>query len=49
MSATTSAGTAAQLAVLGFSTDINNLPGDAFTVVQVKIAEHQYAAAISPF
>ena len=49
MSATTSAGTTAQLAVLGFSTDINNLPGDAFTVVQVKIAEHQYAAAISPF
>lgn len=49
MNATTSASTPGQLAVLGFATDINNVPGDAFTVVQVKIAKPQYAAAISPF
>lgn len=49
MNATTSASTPGQLAVLGFSSDINNTPGDAFTVVQVKIAKQQFSAAVSPF
>lgn len=49
MNATTSASTPGQLAVLGFSSDINNIPGDAFTVVQVKIAKQQFSAAVSPF
>jgi hypothetical protein len=49
MNATTSAATAGQLAVVGFGAEITNLPGDAFTIVQVKIAEHQYAAAFPAF
>ena len=51
VSATTIAnGTAAaqaQLQVIGFSLAPDNAPGDAFTVVRVKIAEHQLAAAYS--
>jgi hypothetical protein len=37
----------AQLQVIGFSTLPDNTPGDAFTIVRVKIAEHQLAAAYS--
>jgi len=49
MNAATSASVQGQLAVLNIATDINNVPGDAFTIVQVKIAEHQFAAAVTPF
>ena len=49
MNATTSASTQGQLAVLNIATDIGNLPGDAFTIVQVKIAEHQFSGVVAPF
>jgi hypothetical protein len=41
------AAAAATLQVIGFSTLPDNAPGDAFTIVRVKIAEHQLAAAYS--
>ncbi|MEY4933129.1 MAG: hypothetical protein RLZZ403_1449 [Pseudomonadota bacterium] len=41
------AAAAATLQVIGFSTLPDNTPGDAFTIVRVKIAEHQLAAAYS--
>ncbi len=34
-----------QLRIVGFSQRIDNLPGDAFTIVQVEIAAHQDRAA----
>jgi hypothetical protein len=48
MDAATSAVTAAQLRVVGIATDINNAPGDAYTVVQVQIAQHQFVATENP-
>lgn len=41
------AAAAATLQVIGFSTVPDNAPGDAYTIVRVKIAEHQLAAAYS--
>jgi hypothetical protein len=49
MNAATSASVQGQLVVLNIATELNNVPGDAFTIVQVKIAEHQFAAAVTPF
>jgi hypothetical protein len=49
-SATIANGTSAAqatLQVIGFSTAPDNAPGDAYTVVRVKIAEHQLAAPYS--
>lgn len=34
----------AQLRIVGFWQDVNNAPGDAFTVVQVQISQHQDVA-----
>lgn len=34
-----------QLRIVGFSQRVDNLPGDAFTIVQVEIAAHQDRAA----
>lgn len=33
-----------QLRIVGIANGINNAPGDAYTVVQVQIADHQYVA-----
>jgi hypothetical protein len=33
-----------QVRVVGFSLQQDNAPGDAFTVVQVKIARHQFVS-----
>ena len=49
MDAATSSSTAAQLRVIGIATEINNAPGDAYTVVQVQIAQHQFVATENPF
>jgi hypothetical protein len=49
ISATTSSSTAAQLRVVGIANGINNEAGDAFTVVQVQISEHQYVSTQAPF
>lgn len=49
ISATTSASVAAQLRVVGIANGINNEAGDAFTVVQVQISEHQYVSTQNPF
>jgi len=38
------AGVQAQFRIVGFSQALDNTPGDAFTVVQVQIARHQYVA-----
>jgi len=35
-------GVQAQFRIVGFGQALDNLPGDAFTVVQVKIARHQF-------
>lgn len=43
-SALAGAGVQAQFRVVGFGQALDNLPGDAFTVVQVKIARHQFIA-----
>jgi len=48
MDAATSAVTAAQLRVVGIATGIDNAPGDAYTVVQVQISEHQFVATQNP-
>lgn len=34
----------AQFRIIGFGQQIDNLPGDAFTVVQVKLARHQFVS-----
>jgi hypothetical protein len=49
ISATTSSSTAAQLRVVGIATDIGNAPGDAYTIVQVQISEHQFVSTQNPF
>ena len=49
ISASTSSSTAAQLRVVGIATDINNTPGDAYTIVQVQISEHQFVSTQNPF
>jgi hypothetical protein len=49
ISASTSSSTAAQLRVIGIANGINNEAGDAFTVVQVQISEHQYVSTQAPF
>lgn len=38
---TTAAGQQNQLRIVGFSQRVDNLPGDAFTIVMVQIAAHQ--------
>lgn len=38
------AGVQAQLRIVGFNGDLSNAAGDAFTVVQVQIARHQFVA-----
>lgn len=38
------AGVQAQFRIVGFNQNLDNLPGDAFTIVQVKLARHQYIA-----
>lgn len=43
-SALAGAGVQAQFRIIGFSQALDNAPGDAFTVVQVKIARHQFVA-----
>ena len=51
--ATISASTASsgnyQLRVVGISNAINNTAGDAYTIVQVQIANHQYVATRAAF
>lgn len=49
MSASTSSSTAAQLRVIGIANGIDNAAGDAYTVVQVQISEHQYVSTQNPF
>lgn len=39
------AGVQAQFRIIGFDLSVDNLPGDAFTKVMVRIARHQYVAA----
>jgi hypothetical protein len=48
MDAATSSSTAAQLRVVGIANSINNTAGDAYTIVQVQIAQHQYVATENP-
>lgn len=38
-----------QLRIVGIANGINNAPGDAYTVVQVQIANHQYVATRNAF
>lgn len=38
------AGVQAQFRIVGFNGNVDNLPGDAFTIVQVQIARHQFRA-----
>jgi hypothetical protein len=38
------AGVQAQFRIVGFNLDQGNTPGDAFTVVQVQIARHQFVS-----
>lgn len=38
------AGVQAQFRIVGFSQAVDNTPGDAFTVVQVQIARHQFVS-----
>lgn len=38
------AGAQAQFRVVGFNQALDNAPGDAFTVVQVRIARHQFVS-----
>jgi hypothetical protein len=45
----TSSSTAAQLRVVGIANSINNTAGDAYTIVQVQIAQHQYVSTENPF
>jgi hypothetical protein len=49
MDAATSSSTAAQLRVIGIANGINNAAGDAYTVVQVQISEHQFVSTQAPF
>jgi len=49
MDAATSSSTAAQLRVIGIANGIDNAAGDAYTVVQVQISEHQYVSTQNPF
>lgn len=39
----------AGLQVVGFNLDPDNLPGDAFPIVQVRISEHQLRADVAQF
>lgn len=43
-SALAGAGVQAQFRIIGFSQALDNVPGDAFTVVQVQLARSQYIA-----
>ncbi len=38
------AGVQAQWRIVGFGQQLDNTPGDAFTIVQVQLARHQYVA-----
>lgn len=44
-SALAGAGVQAQFRIIGFGQALDNLPGDAFTVAQVKIARHQFISS----
>lgn len=45
LSASVAAGGAqAQFRIIGFGQQLDNAPGDAFTIVQVKIARHQFVS-----
>lgn len=44
-----SSSTASQLRVVGVSTQVDNAWGDAFTIVRVQIALHQYVNRQGPF
>jgi hypothetical protein len=39
----------AQMRVIGIANGIDNAAGDAFTVVQVQISQHQYVATLAAF
>ncbi|MFZ9406479.1 MAG: hypothetical protein ACO26U_05210 [Burkholderiaceae bacterium] len=49
ISASTSSSGSAQLRIIGIANGINNAAGDAYTVVQVQISEHQYVATQNAF
>jgi hypothetical protein len=49
ISATTVNSGSAQLRIIGIANGIDNAAGDAFTVVQVQISEHQYVATQNAF
>jgi len=49
MDAATAASGNYQLRVVGIANGINNAAGDAYTVVQVQIANHQYVATRNAF
>lgn len=38
------AGVQAQFRIIGFGQQVDNLPGDAFTIVQVQLARHQFVS-----
>lgn len=48
-SSTLSNSTPNQLRVVGLAQYVDNAFGDAFTIVQVQIAQHQYVASQNPF
>ena len=39
----------AQMRVIGIANGIDNAAGDAYTVVQVQISQHQYVATLAAF
>ena len=49
MDAATAASGNYQLRVIGIANGINNAAGDAYTIVQVQIANHQYVATRAAF
>ncbi len=49
ISATTNASGNYQLRIIGIANQIDNASGDAYTVVQVQIANHQYVATRAAF
>lgn len=49
ISASTNSSGNYQLRVVGIANGINNAAGDAYTVVQVQIADHQYVATRNAF
>jgi hypothetical protein len=49
MSSSTNTSGNYQLRVIGIANEVNNAPGDAYTIVQVQIAKHQYVATANAF